>query len=135
MSFVSNLKGKGKGGKSREKCKRDVQCWHCGKIGHVAAECWQKDAETEQYKASKGKGKAKGSSEGEWEEPSQGSWSKSARKEKQPVRATEKRTCWFDQTTYSSSDSDRALAFAVEVKTAQHSSKFLNPKTFCKPKV
>ena len=48
MSFVSNLKGEGKDGKSKGKGKgrkRDVQCWHCGKIGHVAAECWQKDAE------------------------------------------------------------------------------------------
>ena len=45
MSFVSNLTGKGKGGKSKGKGKggkRGVQCWHCGKIGHVAANCWRK---------------------------------------------------------------------------------------------
>ena len=85
MSLVSNLKGKGKDGNSKGQSKggkRDVQCWHCGKTGHVAAESWQKDAEMEQHRASKGKGKAKGSSKSEWEDPSKGSWSNSSWKGK-----------------------------------------------------
>ena len=138
MSFVSNLKGKGKDGKSKGKGKggkRDVQCWHCGKIGHVAAECWQKDAEMEQYRASKGNGKAKGSSKGEWEDPSKGSWSKSSWKGKGNPWGSRKGTYWFDQTNCSSSDGDRAWAFSVEARTAQDSSEFLNPKISCKPKV
>ena len=105
MSFVSNLKGKGEDGKSKgngKGGKRDVQSWHCGKIGHVAAECWQKDAEMEQYRASKGKGKAKGSSKGEWEDPSKGSWSKSSWKGKGNPWVSRKGTYWFDQTNCSS---------------------------------
>ena len=138
MSFVSNLKGKGKDGKSKGKGKggkKNVQCWHCGKIGHVATECWQKDAEMEQYRASKGKGKAKGSSKGEWEDPSKGSWSKSSWKGKGNPWGSRKGTYWFDQTNCSSSDGDRAWAFSVEARTAQDSSEFLNPKISCKPKV
>ena len=34
MSFASNHEGKVEGEKIQEKS------WHCGKIGHVAAECW-----------------------------------------------------------------------------------------------
>ena len=37
----------------------DTQCWHCGKIGHVAAECWQKNAEMEQYRARRAKARPK----------------------------------------------------------------------------
>ena len=138
MSFESNVKGKAKGGKSKGKGKggkRDVQCWHCGKIGHVAAECWQKDAEMEQYRASKGKGKAKGSSKGEWEDPIKGSWSKSSWKGKGNPWGSRKGTYWFDQTNCSSSDGDRAWAFSVEARTAEDSSEFSNPKISCKPKV
>ena len=120
MSFVSSL-GQGKGGKGKGG-KRDVQCWHCGKVGHVAAECWQMVAAMEQYRASKGKGKAKGSSKGEWEETSKGSWSKSSWKRKGKKWRTRKGTYWFDQTTCSSSDGDRAWAFSVEARTAQDSS-------------
>ena len=59
MSFVSNLRGKGKDGKSKGKVKGGKRgvCWRCGKIGHVAAECWQKDAEMELYRASEGQRK------------------------------------------------------------------------------
>ena len=101
----------------------------------MAAECWQKDAEMEQYRASKGKGKAKGSSKGEWEDPSKGSWSKSSWKGKGNPWRSRKGTYWFDQTNCSWSDGDRAWAFSVEAGTAQDSSEFLNPKISCKPKV
>jgi hypothetical protein len=50
MKGKSKGKGKGKGGK-------DTQCWHCGKYGHIARDCWQKDAEMEEYRKGKGKGK------------------------------------------------------------------------------
>ena len=60
MSFVSNMKANGKGGKGQTKGKgkgksnrRDMQCWHCGKYGHLAGECWQKDAEMEAHRAAK----------------------------------------------------------------------------------
>ena len=131
MSFVSNLKGKGKDGKSKGKGKggkRDVQCWHCGKIGHVAAKCWQKDAEMEQYRASTSKGKAKGSSKGEWEDPSKGSWSKSSWKGKGNPWGSRNGTYWFDQTNCSSSAGDRAWAFSVEARTAQDSSELFVPE-------
>ena len=66
MSFIGNFKGGGKGGKSKGKGgkgkadKSNVQCWHCGKFGHYSGECWQKDAEMEAYRTSKGKGKGSG---------------------------------------------------------------------------
>jgi len=69
MSFVKG-KGKGKGGKGKG---ADRECWHCGKTGHIASECWQKDAEMQSYRANKGKGKGKDSyssyNKGGWQNP------------------------------------------------------------------
>ena len=59
------VKGKGKG---KGKAKSDIgPCHHCGKMGHLVRDCWQKDAEMDALRASNstgngpfGKGESKG---------------------------------------------------------------------------
>ena len=95
MSFVKG-KGKFKGGKDAKgkgkQGKWDIQCWHCGKYGHRANECWQKDAEMEAYRAEKGKSKGKGSwfkgKGGDKGKGNKGAWSVDQGGETNPVAPT-----------------------------------------------
>ena len=63
-------KGKGKGGKG--KAGKDALRWHCLKHGHMAKDCWQKDAEMDEYR--KGKGKGKGYGKGPYGGYGKGAW-------------------------------------------------------------
>jgi len=73
MSFMKGKsKGKGKGTSGKGKGGKDKDCWHCGKIGHLSRDCWQKDAEMEEYR--KGKGKGKGYGKGPYAGYGKGAW-------------------------------------------------------------
>ena len=72
MSFVMKGKGKGKGKGGKGKAGKDTLCWYCGKYGHMAKDCWQKDAEMEEYR--KGKGKGKGYGKGPYGGYGKGAW-------------------------------------------------------------
>jgi len=111
MSFVMKGKGKGKGGKG--KAGKDTLCWHCGKYGHMAKDCWQKDAEMEEYR--KGKGKGKGYGKGPYGGYGKGAWESHGAKSHGKGHG-KKGLYWFDQPSESSNYYDQAWAFAVSVK-------------------
>ena len=69
-----NPKGFGKGGKGRF----EGNCSHCGAYGHRLRECWKKDKEMNEWRATKGKGKGKGGDawggKGGYEPKGKGGW-------------------------------------------------------------
>ena len=96
MEVDALTKSGSRSGKGQQKEKETRACYHCGKVGHLAADCWQKEKEEEDYDKvkvkGKGKGRGKGKSKGknkgkqrhvnavEWEEDWSGSpesWSES----------------------------------------------------------
>jgi len=113
ISFVmkSKSKGKGKGGKG--KAGKDALCWHCLKHGHMAKDCWQKDAEMEEYR--KGKGKGKGYGKGPYGGYGKGAWEPHGAKSHGKGHG-KKGLYWFDQPSESSNYYDQAWAFAVSEK-------------------
>jgi hypothetical protein len=120
MSFVMKGKGKGKGnGKAgKGKAGKDTQCWHCMKFGHVARDCWQKDAEMEEYRNAKGKGKGKGLGKSPWEGYGKGSWgTPSGYPGGKPGKGQGKKgVYWFDQPAEPSNAYEQAWAFAMSEK-------------------
>ena len=98
-----------------------MECWHCFKRGHIASECWVKDAEMDAYRASKGKsngkgdgwkgqgkgqgGKSKGKGKGNWY--GGGSWYGGA------VKGGGTGAYWFDQPHQGPAGDDRTWAFSL----------------------
>jgi len=113
MSFVMKGKGKGKGKGGKGKAGKDTLCWHCLKHGHMAKDCWQKDAEMEEYR--KGKGKGKGYGKGPYGGYGKGAWESHGAKSHGKGHG-KKGLYWFDQPSESSNYYDQAWAFAVSVK-------------------